>query len=102
MPDDVDPGHLDLSGVRPDERGQDPDRRRLPCPVGAEESADRRPRHLEIHAVENRLPAVPLDQPSNSDRRRHQCLRTLYVIDPGDNVRRTESFRQRRSGDARE
>src|SRR6266851_891639 len=48
--DDIVAGHPGLAAVRPQQRGQHADRRRLSCPVGSEHAENRAARDLEVDA----------------------------------------------------
>jgi hypothetical protein len=72
---DVEPGHPRGAAVRPQQRGEDADRRGLPRAVGPEQAAHRAGRHPEVDAGQRRRPPVALPQPLGHDPvRRHGHL----------------------------
>ena len=65
--DDVEAGDAGRAGVGGEEGGEDPDRRRLAGPVGAEDAEDGAGRGLEVDAVEGADVPERLDQAADRD-----------------------------------
>ena len=63
---DVEPGHRGPAGVEPQQRGEDPHRRRLARAVGSEQAAHRARRHGQVEPVERARRAVPLAQSASA------------------------------------
>ena len=68
LADHVQAGHASAAGVGGEEGGEDPDRRRLAGPVGAEHAENGAGGGLEIHAVERADLAERLDEAADLDR----------------------------------
>ena len=51
--DHVEAGHPGTAAIRAEQRGQEPDRRRLACPIRTEQGDHAAPSHLEIKSVED-------------------------------------------------
>ena len=68
------PGHLGIAGRRDEQRGQDPERRRLARPVGPHEAEDLAGRDLEVEAAEGQRAVVALDEPAGGDDGGHSIL----------------------------
>src|SRR5216683_1010016 len=79
--DDVVAGHPGLAAVRPQQRGQHPDRGRLSCPVGSEHAENRAAGNLEVDARKRLGMAEGLLEPGYLDyqgRAHHQASSTVY------------------------
>ena len=95
LADDVVAGHRRPARVRPDERREDPHRRRLARPVGAEQAAHGARRDLEVEPVEGRRgrrsasPGPTARIAGCAAVHRRLLLRTQYAICGNGSVRRT-------------